>query len=273
MRQGKSRVMAETRRSKITLAVLLALLAIAGGAAWVFAAKPQPREPLGLVTSLPIYWGDGAEMSAIVSGASETTWVRAVIEQRYDLNPLDSLVPAVDLMDGKRAEVDPLKGLDRLLIVQPRGVSPQDNVALDQWVRGGGKLLLVLDPMLTGQYAVPIFDPRHPSASALIPAVMARWGLAMQFSESQPLGGAMIDTKAFGPVPVQMAGELVVSEESAGDSAARGECVIEPGGLVARCKLGSGTVTVVADAALYEQVGPDGEGDEALLSMLEYAFE
>ena len=63
-----------------------------------------------------------------------------MIEARYTLQPLDTLSP-VPALSPDAPDTDPLAGLERLAVIQPRGLSPADNVALDQWVRGGGRLL------------------------------------------------------------------------------------------------------------------------------------
>ena len=89
------------------------------------------------MTSLPIYWPEGVELSVVIEG-SQMPWVRRELEERYDLVPLDTLSPNDNGGDGLS---NPLADIERLLIVQPRGLSPDDNVALDEWMRGGGRLL------------------------------------------------------------------------------------------------------------------------------------
>src|SRR3546814_8176639 len=89
------------------------------------------------MTSLPIYWSEGADVALIAAGQGELPWVRGALEARYRLKPVDTL----GAIDGR----DPLTGIDRLMVVQPRALSPQDNLALDRWVMDGGHLFLALD--------------------------------------------------------------------------------------------------------------------------------
>lgn len=260
--------MATARRNYAWLAALLAL-AVGLYAVWSIAARPADRQPLALMTSLPIYWGEAGDMTNLISGNVETPYIRQVIEKRYKIEMLDT----VALQDGvgdEAQQIDPLNGVERLVIVQPRGLGPEDNVALDEWVRGGGKLLLALDPLLTNSYAVPISDPRHPNASALIPPIMQRWGLAMRFDEGQSLGARTVQFQGQ-DLPVVMAGELFSMGEE-GDEG-RGDCAIEASGVIARCTVDAGQVTVMADAAIFEQVGAEGVGEEVILALLASALD
>lgn len=237
-------------------AALLALLAAAcdrapaapgtpSTPAAVAASLPESRTPLGLMTSLPLYWPLGAGVAELASGTADIPWQRAALEQAYDLKLLDSLAPIPGLSPDA-PETDPLAGLTRLAVIQPRGFSPADNVALDDWVRGGGRLLLVLDPMLTGEYDLPLGDPRRPVDSALIPPVVARWGLAVRYDDTQSLGVSEQPLLAGTALPLALAGEIAVVDPAAA------QCTLLAGNAAARCKVGAGEVMLIADAALFE---------------------
>ena len=86
----------------------------------------QPR--LGLMSTLPIYWNEAVEFSDLLNQDQGANWVRTVLERDYALEPLDVLTP------------ETLAPLDRLILAQPRALSPEENVALDNWVRAGGRL-------------------------------------------------------------------------------------------------------------------------------------
>lgn len=223
------------------------------------------REQLGLMSSLPIYWDDGAAFDDIVAGAAQKPWVRDVLETRYRIAPLDALARE-GTGTGDAPATEPLAGLRYLLIAQPRGLSPADNVALDNWVKDGGHLLYALDPMLTGTYTVPFSDPRHPTLIGMLPPVLPRWGIEMEFTERQPFEVHEV-AMGFGPVPVMMGGKIVLTEDGAQ------HCQVEGEGLLATCRIGKGRVTLLADAALFEL--PEGESSDrdALLALAEHAFE
>jgi hypothetical protein len=266
-------------RRSLKLGLAAFALAAIGGGAWAWhesqmaccafpdepeRVAPGERPRLGLMTSLPLYWPLGAEMVDIASGKAELPWQRLALERSHVLVPLDTLSPLPGLMPDDD-ETNPLEGLDRLAVIQPRGLSPADNVALDEWVREGGRLLLVLDPMLTGEYDLALGDPRRPTDMALIPPVVTRWGLAITFDDTQD-PARMVPFGA-GEVEVALAGTVEKN------GAATDLCRIDADRSLARCTIGAGQVTLFADAAMFEG-GHASEHRDALIQLLmDYAFE
>lgn len=231
-------------------------------------APREAKPKLGLMTSLPLYWPLGVDMAALASGDAEVPWQRVALEREFDLVPLDTLSPITGLTD-EAPEMDPLAGIDHLAVIQPRGLSPADNVALDDWVRDGGQLLLVLDPMLTGEYALPLGDPRRPTDMALIPPVVKRWNLFVGFDDWQSSQVASVALDE-GIVLRSMAGEI---RRELDDSPA---CEYAGDGMIARCSVGKGQVTLVADAASFEHRPEEaevvGQGVDAIAALVDYAF-
>lgn len=214
------------------LAMALVVLA-AGG--WLLGPRPtghanDAQPPLGLFTSLPILWSEQADLRDVLSASKRPHWARAVLERHGKVVALDTL------LDFAR--------LDRLIIAQPRPLSPDENVALDRWVRQGGRVLLFADPMLTQESAFALGDRRRPQDVALMSPILGRWGLELRFDEQQPDG---LRENAGEALPVNLAGELALK---AGGSDAR--CAIGAQALVARCKVGKGRAVIVADAALLD---------------------
>lgn len=251
---------------------MLAALLLAG-LAGCEAAPANPSAPapdaippvkLGLMTSLPLYWPLGTGIDALASGTAAVPWQRAALERAYLLEPLDTLSPIPGLTRDA-PETDPLAGLDFLAVVQPRGLAPADNVALDRWVRGGGQLLLALDPALTGEYDLPLGDPRRPVDAAPIPPVVARWGLAVGFDEGQERA-VKADMLAGEALPLALAGVVRVTDPAAAD------CTIVAGGAAARCAVGKGRVTLIADAGIFEHPELAGEGGAGLGALVAAAF-
>ena len=214
---------------------------------------------LGLMTGLPLYWPLGADFADLAGGNVEVPWQRAVLERDHQLVLLDTLTPIPGLASGD-PETDPLAGLERLAIIQPRGLSPSDNVALDNWVRAGGHLLIALDPMLTGEYEVALGDPRRPSAVALFPPVIARWGMKVTYDEQQEFALRLVKIGDL-QLPVLLAGQI---------SANKANCVQETQSPVQQCQIGEGTVTLIADAAIFEDPDlsePKGGAIHALFAL------
>jgi hypothetical protein len=249
---------------RAALAALLPLTLAGCNAAPATTPNAAPTVRLGLMTSLPLYWPLGTGIDALANGTVAVPWQRAALERRFAIEPLDTLSPIPGLTPDA-PETDPLAGIDRLAVVQPRGLSPADNVALDQWVRGGGRLLLVLDPALTGDYDLPMGDPRSPVDAAPIPPVVARWGLAVAFDEGQT--GAVKDEMLAGEaLPLALAGMVSITDPAAVD------CTIAAGGAAARCTVGKGRVTLIADAAIFEHSELAGEGGAGLGALVAAAF-
>ncbi len=162
----------------------------------------------------------------------------------------------------------PFVGRDRiLLLVQPRPLSPQENVALDDWVRAGGRVVLFVDPMLTQHSRFAPGDPRRPEDIAMLSPILARWGLELRYDEAQDPAPRVI-ALAEGSLPVRLAGHFGISGKS-GEVLPGDACALEAGGVLARCRIGFGHVVAIADAAVFERSdGGDAAGRRALLARI-----
>jgi hypothetical protein len=187
---------------------------------------------LGLMGTIPIYWGEAGDVGELLAGKGPGHWARARLEADYRLRPLDSL------------SEESLAGLDFLMLAQPRALSPAENVALDAWVRGGGKLLLFADPMLTGESRFAIGDRRRPQDVILLSPILTHWGLGLEFDEDRPAGYAQLRGGG-APIPVNLPGAFVLRE---GES----DCELVVADVLAECGIGEGRALVLADAALLD---------------------
>jgi hypothetical protein len=243
------------RKARLAAAGLFAALL---GATIAGRVLPEVREQgdkpaLGLFTSLPIYWAESADITeALDQGGGH--WARAALESENRLVPLDTL-------DGLE-----LKNLDRLVMAQPRPLAPIENVALDEWVRGGGRLLLFADPFLTEHSRFALGDRRRPQGMVLLSPILKRWGLDLRFDEGQPAGERTVTSGGLA-LPVDMAGTLAATPPGA-----PARCTIAPGGLIAACRIGTGEVTVVADAALLDRDREAETGTDVLEELIDRAF-
>ena len=192
--------------------------------------EAAPKHLVGLFSTLPIYWGEG-DMAEILDGSNSRDWVRDIIEQRFDIEPLDTVEP------------DAIDGLDRIIMAQPRPLAPSENVALDNWVRAGGRLLIFADPLLTRHSDFALGDRRRPQDVVLLSPILTRWGLELRFDDAQPSEERLISAFC-NQYPVNLAGQFVAT----GD----GKCTISEAGLFAWCSVGNGRVTLMADAAILD---------------------
>ena len=205
-------------------------------------ASPD-KPPLALMGTVPLYWGEAAGFEAILQGEGEAHWARAVLEDDWQLAPLDYL------------SEDALAGHSHLLLAQPRGLSPEENVALDAWVRAGGKLLLFADPLITAHSPYGFGDRRRTQDTVLLSPILTHWGLDLLFDDDA--GGAR--TVSFGGtgLPVDMAGHFVL-RDNAGE-----HCRLASEAVIARCDLGEGSVVAVADAAVLDMDEPSANAEGA----------
>jgi hypothetical protein len=123
-----------------------------------------------------------------------------------------------------------------LLLIQPRWLSPEELVALDSWLRRGGRALILTDPRLNWHSELPLGDIRRPPPASLLGQLLGHWGLALE-------PGPRWSDGAFGR------GRRLVTEHP-GRLTARGSAcrLLRPE--LAECRLGQGRAIVLADADL-----------------------
>ena len=243
------------RLPRFSLSVILAggLLSLASAC---HADGPDPDlnelPELGLMGTIPIYWGEAGDFGEVLAGGENAHWARVRLETDYELSPLDTL------------DESSLAGIDLLMLAQPRALSPAENVALDAWVRGGGRLLLFADPMLTGESRFAIGDRRRPQDVILLSPILDHWGLALAFDEERP-AGPMLVRAGNTAIPVNLPGSLDVGSGEA-------ECAILVAQVLAECRIGRGRALVLADAALLDLHEPHPGAAAALDWMAARAF-
>ncbi|GGD55869.1 Gldg family protein [Croceicoccus mobilis] len=212
----------------------------------VEAPAEQELRPLAIMTSLPILWGEGDIGDMLASDAAPNP-VRAALETRFTLSPIDRLTELDD---------QPF-----LLLAQPRALAGDENVALDDWVRAGGQVLILADPMLTAESAYGLGDKRAPLMMTMLSPILARWGLSLTFDPASSPKQAMV--AGVPPIPVQRPGSLSLTGEGHDSS-----CEIKREGLIAECRIGAGRALIVADAAMVENGDDAGEVAISALSAL-----
>lgn len=249
-------------RRAALLGGLLAIAALAGGCSAPAQGAPDVEgQRFGLVTSLPIYRAPAGSVAEALGagGQGETThWLRAAIEAGNALDP-------IDLIDAES-----LARTDFLLLIQPRALTPDEYVALDKWVRDGGRVLLVADPMLSGEPRFALGDPRNPQAISVTGPIHARWGLELegvpadhaQDHAHHPSGmdGEEAESQVRigdNALPVVLGGSFAKRPPAGGDPA---DCALRHRSLVAVCAIGKGQAVLIADATLFERQSAAGDG-------------
>lgn len=220
---------------------------------------PAEKPELALMTSLPIYWQESDDPRELLNSDSDSQHpFRIELEGRFRLTPVDDLQVA-------------LKGQQRLLLIQPRGLAPAELVALDEWVRAGGQLLLFADPLLVTESRYPLGDPRRPPAVTQITPLLKHWGLDLVLDESQPAALHPFPVAAGAVLGTIMKGQFVAGENPGADAIAT--CQIEPAGLMAACRIGKGQALLIADADGFDPELMDKKAHAAALTaLLDRAF-
>ena len=122
---------------------------------------PRQRPTLLLLTSLPLIFGEDFSIDGRGSPAARA------LQSRYRVLPISVTNPA-ELAKGRV-----------LLMAQPIAQPAEDLVALDAWVRDGGRLLLLADPMLEWPSKRPLGDPLRPPAMFMDTGLLGHWGLRL----------------------------------------------------------------------------------------------
>ena len=221
--------------------VVVAALALAGieGLSGSLNRTEHDRPALMLVTSLPLAFSEEFSLEAGSSRAFDR------LDEHYRVLPIGT------------TDERSLRQANLLLMAHPLAQPAEDLVALDGWVRSGGRLLLLADPMLEWPSIRPLGDRLRPPPGFADTGLLAHWGLGL--SPPAKRGAAWREL-----------GDRRVLARSPG--VIEGACDIGPGGFYARCRIGRGRVTIVADADFInaETLGADGEANlDALISELD----
>src|SRR6476620_3378552 len=157
-------------RLRALLVVCAALVSVAALAATFVRREPAPllprppehRSVLLRLTSLPLVFGE--DFSLRDSGSPAL----AALETRYRVVPISVSDPA-DMAKRRRL----------LLLAHPLAHPAEDLVALVQWGRGGGRVLLLADPMLEWPSERPLGDPLRPSPMFADTGLLQHWGVRL----------------------------------------------------------------------------------------------
>lgn len=233
-------------RRRALLFLLVAALVVA--AALVATARREPKElpsrppsqrpTLLLLTSLPLLFNEDFSLQG--SGSPTLSKLRT----RYRVVPI-SVTDSGELAKGRL-----------LLMAHPQAQTAENLVALDEWVRGGGRVLLLADPLLEWPSERPLGDALRPPPMFMDTGLLAHWGLRLDAPDQR--GPAARKLESFGVLTVSP-GRLA------------GRCAISADAFVAHCRVGKGEAIVVADADLLDvnQLGPPaGENLGGLIAEL-----
>jgi len=155
---GGGALLWQRRRLPACVALAAALLLLGFGPARPISSQPD-RPVLAVITALPLFWEEGG------AGTRRDAPIVTLLRSRFEVRPIDD----VRALAASGAPV--------LLLAQPRPMTPQALVALDRWVRDGGRLLLLTDPRLRSPSGLPLGDRRRAPMVGTLGPLLAHWGV------------------------------------------------------------------------------------------------
>ena len=223
-------------------AILGAGLIAAAGLAYVTEREQAPQPPaasakptLMLLTTLPLVFG---EQFGLEGGGSPAL---KALETRFTVNSV-GVANSATLKQGKL-----------LLMAHPLAQPAEALVDLDRWVRRGGRLLLLADPLLEWPSERPLGDTLRPPPAFADTGLLRHWGLRLDAPDER------------GPMSRRLHGYEVLTNSP---GALAGGCPISRDRLVARCRIGKGEATIVADADFLNVEDLDGPTEKNLDALL-----
>lgn len=199
-------------------------------------APTDERPRVVVLTSLPLFAASRGDLGAVLSGEVDDAPAIRVLRPHFDL------LPAADVGS------DTLRGGDALLLAHPGPLPPEVLVAIDKWVRGGGRAVVLADALLEAEPPYPLGDPRNPPVSTMLDPLLAHWGVAIGPARA----GALIVNDARQRLVFSSAGDVIARSAA---------CRSGAGGVVARCRIGQGQVVIVGDADMLDPSLWNGQAD------------
>ena len=200
------------------------------------------------MTALPLF-GTTSDPGTLLNGPDQRARIVRAISARYRVVPL------------ARIDEKSLEGAI-LVLAQPRGLAGEELVAIDSWVRKGGKALVFTDPELVWPSELPLGDPRRAPPIGLLDPLLTHWGLTLASPAMTDAGPERRIAIAQSTVAVAWAGRWQVRSR---------DCRLESEALVADCRIGKGRALLVADADLLDERLWDAGGtdnESAILALI-----
>jgi len=217
------------------LTLLLAATIAAGwfaGSHWLLATLYRPAAadgpPATLLTGLPLRWSAAADLSAMLAAGLNEDPALVRLDAAGPLRLVDSVIDSPPPPGGA------------LFLAHPRAVSPQELVAIDSFVREGGRAVILADALTSWPMRHPLGDPRNPPVTSLLTPLLDHWGVTLD-------AVAATDRR---PVPIEVDGARLRLFTAGRFRHLPSTCQVYAGGRVAFCRIGRGTAWLVGDADL-----------------------
>lgn len=192
------------------------------------AAAPADAPAVTMLTGLPLRWSASRDIAAMIAEGTNDDPALARLASVGPVSLVDSLVDHVPPPGGT------------LLIAHPRALAPQELVAIDAFVRGGGRAVVLADAFSGWPARHPLGDPRNAPVTSLLTPLLAHWGVT--------LGAAPPGESA--ALPADIDGARLRLFSAGRFDRLPPDCRAYADRRVARCAIGEGEVWLVGDADL-----------------------
>ena len=196
-----------------------------------YAIAPDKRIRVTMLSSLPLEQTLGETVAARLRGQVDSAPMLALFRDQFTMWLVDDATVA-DLADT-----------DVLLLAHPRPLSPQTLVAIDTWVRAGGKAIILADSLSSWPPSYPLGDPRNPPVTSMLTPLLTHWGLRLD-APSLADSGSRDWWQGRHRLRLLSAGRFV--RENRG-------CRLSNDGIYGDCAIGAGRVVLLADADLLHE--------------------
>lgn len=181
-----------------------------------------------MMTGLPLRWSEGNDLAAMLARGMNEDPALARLRRAGSVELVDSIVD------------NPPRPGGVLLLAHPRALAPQELVAIDAFVRGGGRTVILADALTGWPMRHPIGDPRNPPVTSLLTPLLDHWGVTLAAASpadrralAADVGGARLQLFSAGRFDRLPAG-----------------CRAYANRRIARCPIGQGEAWLVGDADL-----------------------
>lgn len=179
-----------------------------------------------MLTSLPLRWSGATDLAHILTGSEPDD---PALQQLEAIGPLW----LIDSFTGQR-----LQKSDILFLAHPRALSPEQYVAIDGHVRGGGRALILADALSSWPMPHALGDARNPPVTSLLTPLLDHWGVALRGVAHGESGEHVVDN----------AGQRLRLLSAGRFSEFPDSCEALEAGYLLRCQIGAGQALIVGDA-------------------------
>ncbi|MCW0199650.1 hypothetical protein [Sphingopyxis sp.] len=214
------------------IAALLLIGAWFGGShlllATLYRTPPAAGAPVTMLTGLPLRWSaDGGMAAMIAEGANDDPALRR-IEAAGPVRLIDSLIDHPPAPGGT------------LFLAHPRALAPRELVAVDAFVRGGGRAVILADALSGWPARHPLGDPRNPPVTSLLTPLLDHWGVTLG---AAPTGEGR-------PLAADVEGARLRLFSAGRFERFPAACRAHAGGRIVHCRIGGGEAWLIGDADL-----------------------